>query len=111
METNNNFKVDDLVYDKQNDTYLTLKENDFKYSPNEFFENLELWEPKNDEFCIFFDNFSDEYFIGKYGTRCLVDTFGDDILDEEYYYDKKDWNNVVPFNESGIRYVNKIMEE
>jgi len=85
------FKVGDWVQDKNSGFVIQAYENMIK-------KNFKKWEPKNGELCVFWDNNCNEYFVSKYGTKCLDETFGTSHEVARYYadYTEEYWDNVAP---------------
>jgi hypothetical protein len=67
-------------------------------------DNFTLWEPKDDELCVFYDNGTDEYFIARYGSEALVNSYGN-IIDDRYFYTKSEFDTVAP-----LKFVNLLQE-
>ena len=58
--------------------------------------NIKKWQPQDGKLCIFWNNNSEKFFIGKYGEQPLVSTFGLDIeVNQTYRYVERDWDNIA----------------
>jgi len=85
-----------VIYDNQPEYELILwnEKSETQYKNSNCKSCYTLWRPKPGELCVFWDNGTDEYFIGRYGTEALSNTYGSNYGDAMYI--KDDWGNIAP---------------
>ena len=83
-------QITDISKSISSDLLLYYKDGCFTYNK----ENTKKWEPRDDEWCVFWDDNNKEYLIAKYNTQHKDNAF--ELLELDFWYDKLSWDNVAP---------------